>query len=118
MKNKQKSGIFFEIVRERMLQEYQNYYLDDTDDVLESELERMLNAKTESTIEQTMKALEKMTMKQFAEKVVNYWKNVQLEWVIVGNFDETQLLETIKEFEKTLTNNVEVILEEPCMKIT
>jgi secreted Zn-dependent insulinase-like peptidase len=36
-----------------------------------------------------MKALEKMTMKQFAEKVVNYWKNVQLEWVIVGNFDET-----------------------------
>lgn len=49
-------------------------------------MQRVLNASSEITVEETLKALGKITIKQFAEKVASFWKEVELEWIAVGNF--------------------------------
>lgn len=39
-----------------------------------------------------------MTMQQFAERVEVFWKNVSLEWIAVGNFDEKEILASVAKF--------------------
>lgn len=63
-----------------------------------NELQRILNAKSEITVEQTLKALENYTMQEFADKIEKFWSNVHLEWIAVGNFDEKEIIEMVNEF--------------------
>ena len=116
--NKKKAEIFFETVRDRMMQDYENYYLNDGNDVATDELCRILNCKNEITVLETFKTLGKFTFKRFAEKVADFWKNVQLEWIAVGNFSEAEIMETVSAFEKGINNDIGAVRLEPCLKLT
>lgn len=68
------------------MQDYQNALLEGTDDVASDYLERVLKGKKNTTIEQDIATLEKLTPEDFLNFARGFWKKARLEWVFVGNF--------------------------------
>lgn len=86
---------FFTIAQNKILEDYENFYCDDVDSILEATMENILRDENKD-INETMEILESYKYNDITKKILDFLSEVKLSWVFVGNFVEEECSKLVK----------------------
>lgn len=99
---REKAEGIFHMIHEDALRACGNFYLGEALAVSTEIQKQLFEGKTNTSVEQDLKLLEKLDFKLFQNVAKEVWEKSRFEWVFVGNFQEAEVLERVRTFEQLM----------------
>lgn len=82
-----------------IIEEYENFYCEEADEISDNTLDLILNEGYPS-IEKIKQGLEELEYEDAQSRARKLWEKAKAVWIVVGNFQEQTVVDTIQQFEK------------------
>lgn len=114
----ERSKNIFKIALDDLIEDYENFYSQEADEIAEAVRSNMLTEGTPS-VEDSIAALNEYEYEAITKRISQFWEKSRFEWVVVGNFESEKISTLIHNMESQVRNgNPEVAGQKiGCLKI-